>query len=141
MPHTRKAAQPLSIRLYKPTARECALLLAHLLLLKGESRTRTVSQARLSQLTLRRLWIRSEITDILIREVNEWLSHAGWVIFSTGTAYAAVRLDKVETWGRTSSKRLATELADVALGRFNFSPLEELLLPVTDGQEEDEDPA
>jgi hypothetical protein len=43
-------------RLYKPTARECALLLLRLIEMKEQERKREVSRLRIAEISLKRLW-------------------------------------------------------------------------------------
>ena len=118
--------------MYKPEPRQCALLLARLLEAKGETRSRALTRARISELTLKRLWVRNEVTAGLLRAVNEWLTHAGWVVFRAGGSYAALQISVIESWPRTSSKRLAGELREVQRGTFDFGPLERLLTAAWD---------
>jgi len=66
------------------------------------------------------MWHRNRVTDELLRDVQEWLARAGWVIFYAGGHYAMVRMDVVENWVRLSSKRLVDELKEVANGTFDF---------------------
>ena len=119
-------------RYHQPSARECALLILRLMqvrekeLLKG----REVSRARISQFTLRTLCGRSQIPNDLLLEIQEFLLAAGWCLFCAGPTYfALVRKTAVEGWARISSGRIEDELAAVSLGKYDFEPLEPLLMP------------
>src|SRR5688500_6880298 len=61
-------------RLYKPTVRECALLLLRLMAVKEEERGREVTRLRVAEISLRRLWGRRRISPEFAEEVAEWLS-------------------------------------------------------------------
>jgi hypothetical protein len=98
---------------------ECAILLL-LLARSGENRSKEITRFCISEITLKRLWHRSRITDELLKDVQEWLSRAGWTIFFAGGLYAMMRVDVVENWVRLSSKRLAAELEKVGNGTFDF---------------------
>lgn len=106
-------------RFQLPDAQECAILLL-LLARSGENRSKEITRFRLSEITLKRLWHRSRITDELLRDVQEWLSRAGWTIFFAAGLYAMMRVDVVENWVRLSSKKLAGELEQVGNGTFDF---------------------
>jgi hypothetical protein len=97
---------------YQPTANECAVAVLQLLHAKMAETGRAVTRARLSEITLRRLWVRSRITDDLLREIQEHLVQAGWSLFWAGTSYAIISIAAVEGWGRISSK-LLSPAADV----------------------------
>lgn len=102
-----------------PDPRECAILLL-LLARAQENRTKEITRFRLSEITLKRLWHRSRITEDLLKDVQEWLAQAGWTIFYAAGVYALIRVDVVENWVRLSSKRLADELKQVGNGTFDF---------------------
>jgi hypothetical protein len=112
----------------QPDARQCAMLVAHLLRAKGKEVTKPVTRARLSEVTIRRLFRRQRLPPQFLNEVQEWLFRAGWVLFSAGTTYAVVKAEVVDGWGRISSKRIRNDLEMVGRGRFDFDPLEDLLL-------------
>lgn len=118
--HRRRAALP--------TERQCAMLVAHLLAKKQEDGVKEWSRARLSEITLRRLFGRQQIPPTFLVEVQEWLFKAGWALFAAKSTYAVVKIDTVERWGRISSKRISDVLDQVSIGEFDFNSLEELLL-------------
>jgi hypothetical protein len=127
-------------RLYQPTAHECVLLLLRLIQAKGEESGRAVTRARLTEATLRHLWIRSRITDDLLGDVQEILAHAGWTLFWTGSSYAIAMLDAINGWARISAKRLEAELEQVKRGKYDkFADLEKLLLGDDDNAEADDE--
>ena len=115
-------------RASRPDERECAMLIAHLLATKQDEVAREVNRARLSELTLRRLFRRQRILPDFLAEVQEWLFRAGWVLFFAGTTYAVVNIKVIDGWGRVSSKRIGKDLNQVARGQFKFEKLEKLLL-------------
>jgi len=104
------------------------MLIAHLLATKQDEVAREVNRARLSELTLRRLFRRQRILPDFLAEVQEWLFRAGWVLFFAGTTYAVVNIKVIDGWGRVSSKRIGKDLNQVARGQFKFEKLEKLLL-------------
>jgi hypothetical protein len=127
-------------RLYQPTARECALLVLALIQAKAEDSGRLVTRARFTETTLRKLWVRSRVTDDLLRPVEEILLHAGWSLFWAETSFAIVKLDVVKGWGRISWKRLAADLKKVKHGKYlKFSELERLLLGDDDDAETEDE--
>ncbi|MCG2628826.1 hypothetical protein L6654_19505 [Bradyrhizobium sp. WYCCWR 13023] len=109
-----------------PDPQECAILLL-LLARSGGNEAKEITRFRLSEITLKRLWLRTRITEDLLRDVQEWLARAGWAIFYAGGVYAMVRVDVVENWVRLSSKRLAGELAKVETGNFDFEKFAHLI--------------
>lgn len=126
-------------RASRPNKRQCAMLIVHLLATKqAESSKKEVTRARLSEITLRRLFGRQRISPEFLLEVEEWLFRVGWVLFSAGTTYAVVKMKVIEGWGRISSKRIGDDLEKVRSGKFNFDSLEHLLLgSESPGEEED----
>jgi hypothetical protein len=101
-----------------PSGQECALLLLRLLEKRNEEGG--VSRARLSEITLRRLWQRDRLGRELLDEVEEWLWRGGWSFFYARTTYAVVKTSAVLSWSRLSSKRMHQELAQVREGTFDF---------------------
>jgi hypothetical protein len=126
-------------RAYQPTTRECAMLLLWLIVAKQTEAEKDVTRTRLSEATLRKLWCRSRITTEFVHEVQEWLFMAGWVLFFAGSTYALINVRVVNAWLRISSKRLATEIADIQRGSFDFDGLEHLLLRTEEGAEDSEE--
>jgi hypothetical protein len=87
-----------------------------------------VTRARLSEITIQRLFNRRRISPEFLADVQEWLFRVGWILFFAGTTYAVVKMKVVEGWGRISSKRIRLDLERVATGEFDFDSLEHLLL-------------
>ncbi len=114
-------------QLYKPTERECALLLLQLIKSKEQDMGKEMTRLRIAEISLRRLWVRRRITPELVEGVSEWLSSAGITLFDAGTTYAIVRTDVVEGWPRVASKRLNSILLDVGKGTYDFNTLQHLL--------------
>ncbi len=112
--------------LYKPESREAALLLLRLIETKDRGSDRPTTRVRLAEITLKRLWNRSRLSDQFLAEVSEWLLTVGWALFFAGSTYAAVRTSAVENWPPISSKRIQTELNAVRAGKFDFAALEYL---------------
>ena len=79
-----RAAKPDNARYHQPSARECALLVLRLLQVREDEVGREVSRARISQTTLRSLCGRSQITNDLLLETQEFLLVAGWCLFCVG---------------------------------------------------------
>jgi hypothetical protein len=121
---------------YKPSPKNCMLLLLRLLEDKGDDLGKPITRARLSEITLKRLWKRERLAGHFLAEVQEWLLTAGWALIDAGSTYAAVKIDVVENWPRVSSKRIDNELRKVSSGDPKyFADLEERLL----AKREDED--
>jgi hypothetical protein len=125
--------------LYKPTARECALLLLRLIEVKEKERQREVSRLRIAEISLKRLWGRRRISPEFAEEVAEWLSGADFTLFFAGTTYAVVKTSVVESWPRTTSRRLSVDLLEVARGAYKFSDLERLMPAPSQEEGEDEE--
>jgi hypothetical protein len=104
------------------------LILLRLLEDKEEELGRPPTRARLSGITLKRLWKRERLTDIFMNEVQDWLITAGWALLDVGSTYAAVKVDTVENWPRLSSKRIQGELHKAGGDAHYFEQLEERLL-------------
>jgi hypothetical protein len=126
-------------RFYQPTPREAALLVLHVLRTKEVEAGREVTRARLTDITLRRLWSRTRISNELVLEVQEYLLHAGWVLFWAGSSYAVIQISSVEGWSRISSKRIEDDLRKVKVGKFDFELLEPLLITRSQHAEQDVD--
>lgn len=122
----------------QPDGRQCAMLVAHLLTTKQSEVGKEVTRARLTESTLRRIFVRQQITPGFLLEVQEWLFRAGWALFPARGTYAAVKVKVIGGWGRISSKRIADELRKVARGQFDFSSLETLLLESESSEIEDD---
>jgi hypothetical protein len=121
-------------RYHQPSPRESALLILRLMQAREQEVHREVSRARLSQSTLRGLCGRSQITNDLLLEIQEFLLAAGWCLFCVGpTHYALIKKKAVEGWARISSGRIKDELRAVSHGQYDFEPLEPLLLPQQSG--------
>ncbi len=119
-------------RATRPNKRQCAMLIAHLLATRQQEMDngREVTRARLSEITLQRLFKRRRISSELLVEVQEWLFRIGWVLFFAGTTYAVVRMKVVDGWVRISSKRIGKDLEKVGRNEFDWDSLEHLLLGV-----------
>ncbi len=132
---------PSQDRLFQPTAREAALLVLHLLGAGGMDR-RPVSRARLTEITIRRLWRRTRVAEGFLLEVQEFLLSAGWVLFWAGSSYAIIKVAAVEGWPRMSSKRIEDDLQRLSDRRFSnefFDRIEDVLLRGDDHTADDEE--
>jgi hypothetical protein len=99
---------------------------------------RVLTRARLSEITIQRLFKRQRISPKFLAEVHGWLFRIGWVLFFAGTTYAVVRMEVIDGWGRISSKRILSDLEKVGKGNFNYDSLEHLLSePEESGEHED----
>src|SRR5437016_1260326 len=127
-------ALQISLNRYKPTPRQCVLLLLLLVRERQDRRGKPTSRARLSEITLKRMWNREVLSRPFLDEVQEWLLTAGWTLIYAGSTYAAIKVDSVLDWPRHSAKRLANEVNRVAQGTYDFAELEQRLLrdPVRD---------
>jgi len=128
-------------RASRPDERQCAMLIVHLLEAKQQdlSGNREVTRARLSEITIQRLFKRRRISSEFLAEVQEWLFRVGWILFFAGTTYAVVKMKVVDGWGRISSKRIQRDLEKVGTGEFDFDSLEDLLLVHTESSIEHDD--
>jgi hypothetical protein len=116
-------------RYHRPTGRQCALLILRLMQVREQEVDREVSRARISQNTLRRLCGRSQITNDLLLEVQEFLLAAGWALFCVGPTYfAIIKIKAIEGWSRISSNRIKDELTAVSHGKYDFEELEPMLI-------------
>ena len=126
-------------RATRPNERQCAMLIAHLLATKQNEAEdkREVTRARLSEITLQRLFKRRRISPELLVEVQEWLFRAGWVLFFAGTTYAVVKIKVIDGWRRISSKRIGEELERVGREEFDYDSLEYLLVGLESSGDDD----
>jgi hypothetical protein len=128
-----------------PTPWQCALLILYLIRaredeFKKKGLERTVSRARLSQNTIRKLCGRSQIPNDFLLEVQEYLLAAGWALFCIGpTHYAIVKLKSVQGWSRISSNRIADDLKLVPRGEFPWKQYEVPSTPKENNTAEDDD--
>ena len=109
--------------------REAAMLLLYAIEERGQRRGKELTRARLSRVTLRRLWNRESLSEPWLAEVNNWLLSAGWTLLSTGSTFGVVKKSVVENWPRIASKRIQEVLDKVATGSFEFAKVEQLLEP------------
>jgi hypothetical protein len=103
------------------------MLIAHLLASKDLPGKGEITRARLSEITLQRLFRRRRISPELLADVQEWLFRIGWILFVGGTTYAVVKMTVIDGWGRISSKRVGEDLEKVDKGEFAYDTLEHLL--------------
>src|SRR6476660_7554797 len=68
-------------KFHRPTPRQAALIV--LLLLKSREREtgKPITRARLSESTLRKLWVRTHISNEMLLKIQEYLLQAGWALF------------------------------------------------------------
>jgi hypothetical protein len=125
-------------RQYKPSDRESALLLLHLIAVRDGGREKLTTRIRLSESTLKRLWNRKRLSDDFLSGVSEWLLTAGWALFYAGSSYAAVQTSAVENWPAISSKRISKDIKAVREGRFVFDTFEHLF-PIYNEDEQADD--
>ena len=113
----------------KVSSREAALILLYALTERGQRRGKELTRARVSQVSLKRLWNRENLNEAWLAEVNDWLLSAGWTLFHAGTTFGVVKKSVVENWPRIASSRIQDVLDQVAAGSFKFDELENLLQP------------
>src|SRR4051812_42184389 len=113
--------------MYKPNSQEAAMLLLRAIEERGERRGKPLTRARLSRVTLKRLWNREKVTEPWLDQVNEWLLSAGWTLVYAGRTFGVVKTDIIENWPRIASKYLDPVIDAVKQGAFDFSQLERLL--------------
>lgn len=105
---------------------QAALLLLRALEERGERRPKPLTRARLSHVTLRRLWRREQLTREWFDGVNEWLLSAGWVLFQAGPIFGVVKTSVVENWPRVAAKHIAAEIEELLQDRQKFQTLDRL---------------
>jgi hypothetical protein len=114
---------------HKLETRQAALILLYALAERGQRRGKELTRARVSRVTLKRLWNRENLNEAWLAEVNDWLLSAGWTLLHAGTTFGVVKKSVVENWPRITSKRIQDVLDQVAAGRFGFGKIEHLLEP------------
>jgi hypothetical protein len=128
--------------MFQPDARQAAMMVLRLLDAKT-AEGRSVSRARLTELTIRRLWGRTRVQEAFLLDVQEILLNAGWALFWAGSSYAVIRLSAIEGWPRISSKRIEFDLDRLARDRRHavrfFDEIEHLLLAEPNRRDEEED--
>jgi hypothetical protein len=121
-------------RTHFPTEWQCALLIVLLIQtrqkeLESRGMGRKITRARISQNTIRKLCLRSQLSGEFLMAIQEHLLAAGWALFCIGaTHYAVIKVASTQGWGRISSKRIENELKQVARGTFPWRDHEQLLL-------------
>jgi hypothetical protein len=113
----------------KPEAREAALILLYALAERGQRRGKELTRARVSRVTLKRLWNRESLSEAWLAEVNDWLLSAGWTLLHAGSTFGVVKKSIVENWPRITSKRIQDVLDQITAGSFEFDELGRLLEP------------
>ncbi len=121
---------------HRPDALEGALLVLRLIESKEKEIGKGITRFRVSETTLKLLWGRSRISLDYLHEVVEWLLTKDWALFFAGSTYAMIKVTAVEGWNRLASKRIKTELDEVARGEFDFTKLRHLLMPGEEGKSE-----
>jgi hypothetical protein len=118
----------------KPSADQAALILLYALEERGQRRGTKITRARVSRLSLKRLWQREDFGEAWLEEVNNWLLSAGWTLFYAGTTFAVIKKSVVENWPRVAAKHIQDVLDQVADGSFDFGSFEPLLAPLPPGK-------
>ena len=106
--------------MHKPDGREAAMLLLRAIQERGERRGKPLTRARLSRVTLKRLWNREQLTEPWLDEVNDWLLSAGWTLVFAGTTLGVVKTTVVGNWPRIASKYLDPVIDEVKQGSFGL---------------------
>jgi hypothetical protein len=105
------------------------MLLLYAIEERGQRRGKELTRARVSRVTLRRLWNRESLSEPWLAEINDWLLSAGWTLLYAGSTFGVVKKSVVENWPRIASKRIQEVLDKVAAGNFEFAKVEQLLEP------------
>jgi hypothetical protein len=105
---------------------------------KGKPHLKKITRFRVSEATLKRVWVRTRISSGFLEEVQEWLLAAGWALIFGGTTYAMLKVTAVEGWTRLASKRIAAELESVKKGKFDFASQQHLLTSVDSNGDDDD---
>jgi hypothetical protein len=105
---------------------------------KGKPHLKKITRFRVSEATLKRVWVRARISSGFLEEVQEWLLLAGWALIFAGTTYAMIKVTAVEGWTRLASKRIAAELESVKKGKFDFDSQQHLLTSVDSNGDDDD---
>jgi hypothetical protein len=121
---------------HKPKPQEAALLTLRLVEVNDKERQKAggepMTRFRISETTLKRLWLRKRLERYFMIEVEDWLLEAGWALFFAGSTYAMIKVTSAEGWARLTSKRIEDELEMVSRGKFDFAALRHLLMPELD---------
>ena len=121
---------------HKPGSLEAALLTLRLVEVNDQERKKMggepMTRFRISETTLKRLWLRKRLERAFMIEVEDWLLEAGWALFFAGSTYAMIKVTSAEGWARLTSKRIEDELEKVSRGNFDFAALRHLLMPELD---------
>jgi len=96
-----------------------------------------MTRTQIAEVTLKKLWGREHLTADFLGDVQEWLLTAGWTLFYAGPIYGAVKIEAVKNWPSVAAKRIGPELAQVAIGQYDFEQLESLLVANTSSTEAD----
>ena len=138
---------------FRPTAFQSALLLLRLHQSRDEEKAKDkaktkpktkpkdkeekgVTRFRVSELTLKRICGRPRLHPEFLIEMQDWLLRAGWAFFFADRSFGMIKLEAVESWTRLGSKRIATELDDVAKDGFEWAPLLQLAEPDQSAQDD-----
>src|ERR1700722_16980181 len=113
----------------KLSSREAALILLYALAERGQRRGKELTRARVSPVSLKRLWNRENLNEAWLAEVNDWLLSAGWTLLHAGTTFGVVKKSVVENWPRIASKHIQDVLDQISRDEFDFSRLEGVLGP------------
>ena len=108
---------------FQPSAYEASLLLLHLLRARDEEKESALTRFRVSELTLKRICCRPRLHPPFFAELQDWMFRAGWALFFADRSYGVIKLESVEAWTRLGSKRIRSDLDEVAKGSFDFAPL------------------
>jgi hypothetical protein len=134
---------------FRPTAFQSALLLLCLRQSRDEEKAKEkaktkpkdkeekgITRFRVSELTLKRICGRPRLHPEFLIEMQDWLLRAGWAFFFADRSFGMIKLEAVESWTRLGSKRIATELDDVAKGGFEWASLLQLAEPDRSAQDD-----
>jgi hypothetical protein len=114
-------AQPMLLKAWQCTLLILLLIEAREKELQARGRRRSITRARISQNTIRRLCGRAHLPDAFLWDLQQHMLAAGWALFPISPAhFAVIKLESVQGWGRISTKRIAEDLGRVARGTFRW---------------------
>jgi hypothetical protein len=105
---------------YLLTPQQTCLAVLKMIEARDKERGRPTNYLRISRRTLRDLSNRFPLTDDFVRELQSWLWKAGWVLFDAGSIFGIAKAEAVENWPRSTSALIASDLAKMKAGSYDF---------------------
>jgi hypothetical protein len=126
-------------KVYKPDPRESALLFLRMMQEREKRGGKRIANARVSEVSIRRLCGREVIAPQFMDEFRDWLLTFGWALFDAGLTFGAVRTEVVMNWPRCSADRISAERESVFAGKFDFEKLAGDLADYVGGESSDDE--